>query len=540
MQRARMLSGLTKNRNSGGGDKKQGLPSTIGVNHFSLNLIKRQVIKCKCVPPQAETPTPPPPPQPSYVYSFIKPDNSAAVDVYNQDDTLFTTFPPSGTYVTLIQYTPLGFVNWCAVISASSKSQSLGSVATSATNVFVHITCTGNLTVYNQDGSVFRTVANATATTFVIRYDHAGNAQGIRTMTSVVSSGNNLYMDTDSNSNLYLAGTFKSSASFYNEDGSLFRTLTDSNPATTFLLKYDTNGNGVWATNATNNNSSSASGISVDPTTNNLYWSGTYSSIFTPLVQLNNADGTLFCQIVADNNNNSNGFLAKYTSNGTGVWAVNVGGQVTETQGCSVAKDGNVYLAALASQNVALYEWNVVAPTTLFGFNRGIIVAKYSNAGALQWCTSLGTQSPYECNCNGIVADTNNDVYVFGDFDNQLTLNNSNTSVFANITKSGVGDGVLAKYDATGTGKWWVLGGIGQPASRNASATNANNDVYFQSMYDTSTPVRNGDGSTFRTLSTVGLLDCSLTKYDKNGNAKWATHTGGISNDTELAVGTVR
>lgn len=50
MQRARMISGLTKNRNSGGGDKKQGLPATIGVNRFALNLIKREAGYCKCRP----------------------------------------------------------------------------------------------------------------------------------------------------------------------------------------------------------------------------------------------------------------------------------------------------------------------------------------------------------------------------------------------------------------------------------------------------------------------------------------------------------
>jgi hypothetical protein len=48
MQRARKISGLTQNRNQGGGSKKQGLPATTGVNLNAMLNIKKQASFCKC------------------------------------------------------------------------------------------------------------------------------------------------------------------------------------------------------------------------------------------------------------------------------------------------------------------------------------------------------------------------------------------------------------------------------------------------------------------------------------------------------------
>lgn len=42
MQKARALAGLTVNRNSGGGMKKQGKPTTVGVPVISLNWVRRK------------------------------------------------------------------------------------------------------------------------------------------------------------------------------------------------------------------------------------------------------------------------------------------------------------------------------------------------------------------------------------------------------------------------------------------------------------------------------------------------------------------
>jgi len=48
MQKARLIAGLTKNRNQGGGDSKQGLTPRIGKNVFVLSEIKKNAAYCKC------------------------------------------------------------------------------------------------------------------------------------------------------------------------------------------------------------------------------------------------------------------------------------------------------------------------------------------------------------------------------------------------------------------------------------------------------------------------------------------------------------
>jgi len=57
---ARFSYGLITSRNQGGGNKKQGLPPTMGLGPFSMNLIQRRAGYCKCdavIQPPAVIPT---------------------------------------------------------------------------------------------------------------------------------------------------------------------------------------------------------------------------------------------------------------------------------------------------------------------------------------------------------------------------------------------------------------------------------------------------------------------------------------------------
>ncbi len=63
MPRARFSYGLITSRNQGGGNKKQGLPPTMGLGPFSMNLIQLRTGYCKCVeiPPMEIPPVELPP-----------------------------------------------------------------------------------------------------------------------------------------------------------------------------------------------------------------------------------------------------------------------------------------------------------------------------------------------------------------------------------------------------------------------------------------------------------------------------------------------
>ena len=528
MQRARMISGLTKNRNSGGGDKKQGLPATVGVNHFALNLIKRQTGYCKCQPT---------PPLPSYVYSFVQPDNIVQNQAFNQDDSVFVTLSPNpNEYVLLIQYTQEGRANWSAGMVGNGQVVNIGDVTTDAYNVYVSVISeSGNLTIFNKNGSLFRTVMTSGPTEFVVWYDHAGNAEGVIYMKTFTSAFSKLYMKVDADRNLYIAGSIEANGSFYNQDGTLFKTIVGS-ARTVFLMKYRL-GVGVWETHVTNNPSTLTTKLVIDPATQSICWCGAF---FGSTVDFNNASGTLFQQLTCDGST-SNGFLAKYNADGTGSWVVDVGGDDTRAVGCTVTPDNSIYLAATARTSANLYEWNVGLPTVLSGFSQAVVLAKYSAGGALQWYTTLTTQNPDLCIGKGVVSDSKNSVYIYGDFSNQLVVNNRNATMFATLTKTGVGDGFMTKFDADGTAKWSVLGGIYSYNQANAAATDAGDNVYFQSMYSATTTVRNEDGTPFRTLALMGAVDTSLVKYNSDGKVVWASRTaGGTGFDYELELATLR
>ena len=56
MPRARISYGLLTSQNQGGGQKKQGLPPTVGLGHFSMNIIQRKAGYCRCNNSQSNDP----------------------------------------------------------------------------------------------------------------------------------------------------------------------------------------------------------------------------------------------------------------------------------------------------------------------------------------------------------------------------------------------------------------------------------------------------------------------------------------------------
>jgi hypothetical protein len=56
MPRAKISYGLITSQNQGGGNKKQGLPPTVGLGHFSMNIIQRKAGYCRnCVTNTCDT-----------------------------------------------------------------------------------------------------------------------------------------------------------------------------------------------------------------------------------------------------------------------------------------------------------------------------------------------------------------------------------------------------------------------------------------------------------------------------------------------------
>lgn len=106
------------------------------------------------------------------------------------------------------------------------------------------------LTIYNQDGTTYGTLANqAGSDTFIVKYNSSGTAQWASRITG---AGNEVGrgLASDSNNNLYAIGDFTSSTlNLYNQDGSSYGIL-GNNGGISFgsgiLGKYNSSGNPQW------------------------------------------------------------------------------------------------------------------------------------------------------------------------------------------------------------------------------------------------------------------------------------------------------
>jgi hypothetical protein len=178
------------------------------------------------------------------------------------------------------------------------------------------------------------------------------------------------------------------------------------------------------------------------------------------------------------------------------------------------------------------------------------------------WALSLGgTGSDVG---NGITTDTNNNVYVTGQYaSNPLRISSFSTvssgviqmapfGTLANISSNNTNDAFVAKYDSSGIAQWVLsLGGTGSEIG-NGIATDQNNNVYVIGQYS-SNPLGISSFSTvssgivlmspFGTLLNTGFDDAFIVKYNSSGLAQWATSLdgtslGGIEIGNEIATDT--
>ena len=268
-----------------------------------------------------------------------------------------------------------------------------------------------------------------------------------------------------------------------------------------------------WARSASGNAGDEASTVATDPF-GNVYISGYYSSdsIVIGTITLQNA-GLSFNDI----------FVAKYDPTGNLLWAQRFGGSGND-RGTSITTDntGNVYLTGY-----------FYSPTIVFGTdtltNAGnvgdIFVVKFDNLGHVIWAKrdgGVGLEIPHS-----ILVDGNNNVLVAGRF-------SSNSITFGTTTllQAGSMDVFLVKYDPSGNVLWAKGAGGGSNDEGYCLSTDISGNIYLAGYF-----TQPSNFGTIR-LTSVGISDMFLAKYDPSGNVLWAKRAGGNGDDRANAVKT--
>ena len=324
-------------------------------------------------------------------------------------------------------------------------------------------------------GSLFDVIAGE-SDAFVVKYDTDGNKVWAKQFGSIHREwGNSVALD--SSGNVYVTGTTM---------GSLFDVIAGESDA--YVVKYDTDGNKVWAKQFGSDLHDGSNDITID-SSGNVYVTGTTSGSISDI-----------------NIGSDDAYVVKYDTDGNKVWAKQFGDDLlVEGIGITADSSGNVHVTGYAKGD-------------LFGTNMGMVdayVAKYDTDGTEVWAKQFGSDD--RDIGFGIAADSSGNVHVTG---------HTNGDLFSRNT--GAYDVFVVKYSPDGIEKWTKQFGNDSLEEHVGITTDSFDNVYVTGVIN--------DNSSGNAIDSDD--DVFVTKYAKNGIEKWTKQFGSDSFDggNDIAV----
>jgi len=322
----------------------------------------------------------------------------------------------------------------------------------------------------------------------------------------------------DKAGNVYITGYYQSSTM----DFGGIATLTSAGGDDVFLAKYDAGGNPLWAKSIGGSGAESGNGVAADGA-GNVYITGSFSGTvdFNPgagAVTLTSAGGDVF--------------LAKYDTAGNFIWARKMGGSGTD-EGKAIALDtaGNIYITGYFS-NTADFGGTVTLVATGTN-NNDIFITKYDTAGNCVWAKGIGGANTDHG--NSIAVNRSGDVFITGSFGGAVDFNPGSGT--ATLTSIGSSDAFAAEYDGNGNYLWARnMGGNGSDITGYGIAADGGGNAYVTGVFTADADFNPGTAPAV--LTSEGVYDVFLVKYDPAGNYVWARNVGGSDDDWGMDIAT--
>ncbi len=277
-----------------------------------------------------------------------------------------------------------------------------------------------------------------------------------------------------------------------------------------FLVKFDSNGNRIWATYYGGSGTDEGISITVD-LAGNVYLVGTTNS-------LTGISSEGFQNNIAGN---KDAFLVKFDRNGNRLWATYYGGPSNDT-GLALELDniGNIYLGGRTSSSAGIayngYQNN-------HGGNQDAYLVKFDSSGTRIWATYFGNMGT-EDGVYSLGIDPFNNIYIAGKANSITGIANGG---FQDTIGGGEYDAFLTKFDPTGALLWSTYyGGTGTDAGYSV-VTDPYGAVYLAGHSNSTGGIAyNGYLNTSQ-----GGYDNFIVKFSASGNRLWGTYFGGTGNE---------
>ncbi len=182
---------------------------------------------------------------------------------------------------------------------------------------------TNSTTAYNSNGTAGKLlVSSGTQDAFIIKYDANGYILWNARINGLAIDAE-LSVTIDASNNIIVVGSFGSSSiNIYSSNDQLFKTLNQTGIVASFIVKYDSFGNALWANLIDSSNTIYLTSVAVD-TQNNISVTGYYDG--TNII-IYNSDNTTTTSLPASIGEDV--LVIKYNSNGFAQWATKLGNEI--------------------------------------------------------------------------------------------------------------------------------------------------------------------------------------------------------------------
>ncbi|GBF51641.1 fibronectin type III domain protein [Leptospira ryugenii] len=302
---------------------------------------------------------------------------------------------------------------------------------------------------YTYGPGVTATSPSANSNSVLVKYDSAGNALWARSVSNSVQESFYSSVATDSAGNVYVAGGQNSQSSFHYGSGVFLTGTTNGwNPT---LVKYDPNGNALWAKSLVGSSGSYSTFSVVKVDNNGNVYVGGYQDGET----YNYGSGPI--RGVAGFRNL---FIVKYDANGTAVWArtVTTSPGHSEIKGLAIDTNGDVIAVGVQEGNGNVQFGNSIHTTPSTGPNP--FVLKINSFGNLLFYRTITSNQPSifvqgGATFNSVALDIQNQIYVVG---TQYPNTTVGYAIGTTLSTNSQERGIILSYAANGTFRWLRAG----------------------------------------------------------------------------------
>jgi gliding motility-associated-like protein len=207
------------------------------------------------------------------------------------------------------------------------------------------------------------------------------------------------------------------------------------------------------------------------------------------------------------------GYIAKFTSSGTRIWATYYGGAGDDwAYNCAINSSGDIYVSGTAGAASAAALVTAGAHQTVYGGgSTEAFLVKFNSLGARQWSTLYGGSGTDDKNYCAI--DPSGNVYLTGVTNSAGSNVIATACAYQQYLAAGIADAYLAKFTPAGVRMWGTYyGAFGLEDWPCCNCDNAGN-VYLVGTASSNNPAIMTSAGAYQTVF-GGALDGFIAKFD--------------------------